>query len=303
MKYFSPDILVANELLKPLEGAGIGLKPQHYQEILQSLPALGWFEVHAENYMGDGGAPHHYLTEISKFYPLSIHGVGLSIGGVTPLDQAHLKRLQDLNNRYHPTLFSEHLAWSGHEGQFFNDLLPLPYTSETLETVCQHVMELQDCLGRQILLENPSTYITYADNSFSEPDFLSLIAARTECGLLLDVNNVFVSAHNNNFDAEGFIQALDLTAVQEIHLAGHAIEELVSEQGEEQSLLIDDHGSAVCHKVWQLYQRTLASVGSVPTLIERDNNIPSLELLLKEAAIAAEFLQENSQKGRGNNVS
>ncbi len=292
MKHFSPDIPVTKEGFGQLSGVGIGLKPQHYQEILETRPGFGWFEVHAENYMGQGGAPHYYLGEIARQYPLSFHGVGLSIGGVEPLDKAHLQRLKILNDRYHPALFSEHLAWSGHGGKFLNDLLPLPYTKQTLASVCDHISQLQDVLGRQILLENPSTYICYADNSFSEPDFLAELSGKTGCGLLLDINNVYVSAENNGFDPRSFIDDFALSAVKEIHLAGHAVEHHQAKGGERQVLRIDDHGSPVCPDVWQLYQYTLSRAGAVPTLIERDNNIPPLAELVAEAGVAASFLKQ-----------
>ncbi len=294
MKNTDLDILVSDNGKKALSGVGIGLKPQHYQEILTQSPALGWFEVHAENYMGQGGAPHHYLSQICQQYPLSIHGVGLSIGGAEPLDKDHLKRLKILNDRYQPALFSEHLAWSSHGGQFFNDLLPLPYTAQTLQTVCGHIDELQHTLGRQVLLENPASYICFADNSFSEPDFLAQIADRTGAGLLLDINNVYVSAHNNNFSPERFIEDFNLDAVKEIHLAGHGVDAVALDQGQTKTktLLIDDHGAPICGDVWSLYQNVLSKIGAVPTLIERDNNIPALNVLVAEARQAHTMMEK-----------
>ncbi len=202
--------------------AGVGLKAAHYRTILDTYPDVGFFEVHAENYMGAGGPPHRWLTAIRERYPLSLHGVGLSIGGAEPLDGEHLSRLRCLIDRYQPALFSEHLAWSTHEGAFFNDLLPLPYTPETLRRVVEHIGETQEALGRPMLLENPSTYVAFASASYSEPDFIAEIVKRTGCGLLLDVNNVHVASTNQGWDAIGYIDAFPLAHVQEIHLAGFA---------------------------------------------------------------------------------
>jgi len=219
--------------------AGVGLKPQHYRDILDGAPDIGWFEIHAENYMGEGGPPHAYLTAIRERYPVSLHGVGLSIGGSGPLDKDHLVRLKALIDRYQPSLFSEHLAWSSHDTVYLNDLLPLPYTDETLAIVCGHVDEVQETLGRQMLLENPSTYVAFAGTSMSEVDFLSEIARRTGCGLLLDVNNVFVQAANHGIDATAYLDGFPAEHVGEIHLGGH--DEDADDDGS--ALLIDDHGA------------------------------------------------------------
>lgn len=202
--------------------AGVGLKPEHYRAILDTAPDIGWFEIHAENYMGQGGAPHHYLGAIRERYPVSLHGVGLSIGGSAPLDREHLGRLKALAARYQPALFSEHLAWSSHDGVYLNDLLPLPYTEETLARVCEHIDEVQETLGRRMLLENPSTYVAFAGAGMSEVEFLREVVARTGCGLLLDVNNVFVQSVNHGFDAAAFIDDFPVEHVGEIHLGGHA---------------------------------------------------------------------------------
>lgn len=261
--------------------AGIGLKSQHYAEILSRKPDLEWFEVHPENYMGEGGAPHHFLSRIRNDYALSLHGVGLSIGTAGPLDKSHIARLKTLISRYQPALFSEHLAWSTHEGKYFNDLLPLPYTRETLNVVAEHIDEVQDTLGRRMLIENPSTYVTF-NTEMTETDFLATLAKRTGCGLLLDVNNVFISARNNGFDAKAYVEAFPLHHVEEIHLAGHA--ELV-EPGTA-PLLIDTHDREVRDEVWDLYALVIARRGALPTLIEWDNDIPSLDTLLGEAAAA-----------------
>lgn len=267
--------------------AGVGLKAEHYKDILETLPEIGWFEVHPENYMGEGGPSHAYLSAIREHYPLSLHGVGLSIGSDGPLDKAHLARLKVLNERYRPGLFSEHLAWSTHEGVYFNDLLPLPYNSQTLARVCEHIDEVQDTIGRQMLLENPSTYVQFHNTEMTEIEFLSAIVERTGCGLLLDVNNVYVSATNHNYDPVAYIDAFPVEHVGEIHLGGHAAQE--DDTGA--PLLIDDHGSEVNDPVWQLYARTIARAGKKPTLIEWDNNIPTWPVLFEEAKRAERVMQ------------
>jgi uncharacterized protein len=259
--------------------AGVGLKAQHYRDILDGVPDIGWFEVHAENYMGEGGPPHAYLTALRERYPLSLHGVGLSIGGSGPLDKAHLARLRALIDRYQPALFSEHLAWSSHDTVYLNDLLPLPYTEETLALVCTHIDEVQDTLERQMLLENPSTYVAFAEVSMSEIEFLREIVRRTGCGLLLDVNNVFVQATNHGFDAGAYIDAFPAEHVSEIHLGGHDDDE----DDDGSPLLIDDHGREVADPVWALYAHALARTGAKPTLIEWDNDVPDWPTLLAEA--------------------
>lgn len=260
--------------------AGLGLKPQHVSQVLHDLPRLGFFEVHAENYMVDGGRFHQDLTAIREHYALSIHGVGLSLGGEAPLSVQHLDRLRALLMRYQPQVFSEHLAWGGHGGIFFNDLLPLPYTHARLLRVCEHIDQVQNVLGRRLLLENPSTYLRYAFNDYDEPSFLSAIVRHTGCALLLDVNNVYVSCINHGDDALQYITKLPRHAVQQIHLAGFAQDSDAAGD----LLLIDHHGSAVAEAVWQLYERTLMWLGrAVPTLIERDNDVPALDVLLGEA--------------------
>jgi hypothetical protein len=269
--------------------AGLGLKAEHYRTILEDRPELGFFEIHAENYMGNGGAPHRYLTAIREHYPLSLHGVGLSIGGSKPLSRDHLARLKQLDERYAPGLLSEHLAWSTHDLGYVSDLLPLPYTAATLQRVCDHIDETQTFLGRQVLLENPSSYLTFAESTFSEADFIREVAQRTGCGLLLDINNVYVSSSNLKISASEYLASYPLHLVQEIHLAGHDF----STDGEGVPVLIDAHGSEVCENVWTLYANVLARTGPLPTLIERDNNIPPLGDLLAEAqradSIAATF--------------
>ena len=268
--------------------SGVGLKAEHVDDILSEIPDLGFFEIHAENYMGDGGPPHRRLEAIRARYPLSLHGVGLSIGSPRPLDKAHLQRLAGLAARYEPGLFSEHLAWSSHDEGFFNDLLPLPYTKETLQTVCDHIDETQAAVGRRMLLENPSTYVLFRDSVMSETDFLAEIARRTGCGLLLDVNNVIVSATNHGFDPLAYLDAFPLRHVGEIHLAGYAD----AEDDAGRPLLIDAHDSPVREGVWALYAETIERVGPTPTLIEWDNDAPSWPILFAEAQRAERAMGE-----------
>ena len=259
--------------------AGVGLKPEHYAAILDGAPDVGFFEVHAENYMGDGGPPHRYLEAIAERYPLSLHGVGLSIGAARPLDKAHLARLRILVERYRPQSFSEHLAWSTHDEGFLNDLLPLPYTEETLERVSAHVDQTQQALGRRMLLENPSTYLLFEESTIDEIDFLAAIAGRTGCGLLLDVNNVMVSAVNHRLDAAAYIDRFPVELVGEVHLAGY--DETVDSAGDR--LLIDAHGTEIKSDVFTLYEYTLGRTGPVPTLVEWDNDVPDFPTLFSEA--------------------
>ena len=265
---------------------GISLKARHYDEIVDAPPAIGWFEVHPENFMCAGGPAHRYLARVRQTHDISLHGVGLSIGGAEPLDRAHLARLRALVDRYRPVRFSEHLAWSSHGGTFFNDLLPLPYNRETLRIVCDHVAETQDALGRTILIENPATYAGFAGSEIPETEFLATIARQTGCGLLLDVNNVMVSCTNRREDPAAWIEALPAGLVGQIHLAGHASEE--DHNGSK--LLIDSHDRAVDLDVWYLYEQAIRRFGPVPTLIERDADIPPLGDLLAEAALAADIL-------------
>jgi uncharacterized protein len=258
---------------------GIGLKSEHYRDLLARKPEIGFLEIHAENYMGDGGAPHRYLAALRDIYPISLHGVGLSIGGPRALDMDHLRRLKVLDDIYQPALFSEHLAWSTHEAGYLADLLPLPYTEKTLERVCDHIDETQGVMKRQLLLENPSSYLTFDESCYSETDFIREIVKRTGCGLLFDINNVFVSAHNLKTDARSYIADYPLQFVQEIHLAGHDVS--IDDSGE--TVLIDAHGSPVADDVWALYADVILRTGPLPTLIERDNNVPELSLLVAEA--------------------
>lgn len=266
---------------------GLGLKPEHFRTILETRPDLGFFEIHAENYMVDGGPFHHYLTQIRSHYPLSIHGVGLSIGGDGALDEAHLARLASLISRYEPESFSEHLAWSSHGEIFLNDLLPAPYNTATLQRVCDHIDHVQERLGRHMLLENPATYVEFAASTLAETDFIGEVVKRTGCGLLLDVNNVYVSCTNHGRDPQAYIEAFPLAATAQIHLAGFAQD--VDTTGA--PLLIDSHGAPIAQAVWDLYRFTLAITGPLPTLIERDNDIPAFPILLAEAQQAEMLLQ------------
>lgn len=275
-------------------GTGIGLKPQHFREILEMRPDIGFFEVHAENYMVDGGPFHRYLEQIRERYPLSLHGVGLSIGGAEPLDEAHLDRLAALIGRYQPQAFSEHLAWSSHGGNFFNDLLPVAYDRATLDRVCRHVDRVQERLQRRMLLENPATYVEFESSTMSESAFIREVLRRTGCGLLLDVSNAHVSCTNHHRDVRAYLKELPLGAVDEIHLAGYAQD--VDAGGA--PLLIDSHGSPVDEQVWSLYGTVLSWVGPVATLLERDNNVPALAVLLAEAGRAQAMMQATREPRR-----
>lgn len=266
--------------------AGLGLKPSHFREILDAVPDVGFFEVHAENYMVPGGPMHHYLERIREHYPLSLHGVGLSIGADAPLDKTHLDALAVLIDRYAPQAFSEHLAWSSHGEFFLNDLLPLPYTTATLDRVCNHIDQVQAHLGCRMLLENPSTYLEFTTSTLSETDFISEVIRRTGCGLLLDVNNAYVSCVNHNWDPQVYVRALPLKQVEQIHLAGFATQ--ADANGD--PLLIDSHGAPVAQDVWSLYAEVLEQIGPIATLIERDNDIPPFDVLLAEAKVAESHL-------------
>lgn len=269
---------------------GAGFKPQHLDAILADDNAPGFFEIHAENYMGDGGPAHAQLTALRARFALSIHGVGLSIGAMQDLDRDHLKRLRTLCDRYEPSSFSEHLAWSSHGVNFYNDLLPLPYTPQTLARVTAHIDQTQDALGRQMLLENPATYLQFSTSTIPETEFLNEIVRRTGCGLLLDINNVYVSATNHEFDARDYLARLPLDAVGEIHLAGHDVS-----QDDGEPLLIDAHGSPVIDAVWRLYDDIIARAGARPTLIEWDNNVPSWPVLRAQALAARRILARHAR--------
>ncbi len=269
---------------------GVGYKPQHYSDILANSGSVDWLEIHAENYMGDGGRPIAQLRHLAERFPVSVHGVGLSIGGEAPLDTDHLARLKHLIAWLKPASFSEHLAWSTHDSHFLNDLLPLPYTVQTLDRVVRHIDQVQAAVGRRMLLENPSTYLAFAETEMSEIEFLSAIVARTGCGLLLDVNNVFVSATNQQTDPVSYINDFPVDHVGEIHLGGH--DEDSDDHGA--PLLIDSHGREIVDPVWTLYAHTIERAGPRPTLIEWDNDVPDWAMLESQAARADRILTKIS---------
>ena len=266
--------------------SGTSFKPEHLPSILAEGSRTGFFEVHAENYMGAGGPPHRALETLRRDHTLSIHGVCMSIGGAQPLDRAHLGRFRDLIARYQPALVSEHLAWSTHGDTFFNDLLPLPYTEGTLRSVCDHIDQVQEAIRRPILLENPSTYLVFAESTMTETDFIREVTRRTGCGLLLDINNVFVSATNLGFSASQYLSEFPLLKVGEIHLAGHASQN----DGAGAPLMIDSHDRPVSNEVWALFETVISEFGPVPTLIEWDSQVPVWSVLNAEAAAAQAIL-------------
>ncbi|NNE54142.1 MAG: DUF692 domain-containing protein [Sulfitobacter sp.] len=265
---------------------GVGYKPQHFDDLRQDPGPVAWIEVHAENYMGDGGRPLAQLRALSEDFAISIHGVGLSIGGEGPLDAEHLARLKRLCDWIEPASFSEHLAWSTHGAEFLNDLLPLPYTEETLGRVAAHIDQVQETLGRQMLLENPSSYLIFEESDLSETDFLEALTRKTGCGLLLDVNNVFVSSTNLGLSPQAYIDAYPTDRVGEIHVGGH--DEDHDDYGA--PLLIDSHGKPVVDPVWSLLEYTLAQTGPKPVLVEWDTNVPEWPVLRDDAARAARAL-------------
>ena len=268
--------------------AGIGLRFQHHQAVADTRPEVAWFEVHTENYMG-GGTSLRYLDAICRDYPLSLHGVGLSLGSAGEIDAAHLERVRRVVDRIEPGFVSEHLSWSVGGGAYLADLLPLPMTEEALEVVCRNVDQAQTYLKRRLFIENPSTYLRFRHSTIPEWEFLTRVAQRTGCGILCDVNNIYVSACNHGWNASTYLAALPPAAVGEIHLAGHAVKKL----DDGQTLRIDDHGSRIAPAVWTLYAEALARFGPVPTLIEWDTDVPPLEVLLDEAARARAVLEKN----------
>lgn len=258
--------------------AGIGLRSPHHDQIVRDRPPVGWLEVHSENYFADGGIQIERLMSARSSYPMSLHGVGLSLGSTDPLDREHLRRLKRLVDLCQPALVSEHCSWSSVHGTHLNDLLPLPLTEEALLHMIGRVRAVQDALGRRILIENPSSYLRFAGEELTEPEFLGELAVQADCDLLLDVNNVYVSACNHGFDARGYLAALPRQRVRELHLAGHTMKRFG-----EREILIDTHSAPVCDAVWELYDYALDRLGPVPTLIEWDTDIPPLEALLAEA--------------------
>ncbi len=273
--------------------AGIGLRFQHHQAVAEARPDVAWLEVHTENYMG-GGSPLAYLDAIRRDYPIALHGVGLSLGSAEGLDLGHLERIRQVVEHFGPGLVSEHLSWSVVGGVYLADLLPLPMTEEALTVVCRHVEQTQAYLKRQILIENPSSYLQYRHATIPEWEFIAAVAARTGCGILCDVNNIYVSSSNHGWDPSVYLAALPADAIGEIHLAGHTVRQL--ETGH--TLRIDDHSARVAAEVWMLYEEALARFGARPTLIEWDNNIPPLAVLLDEAAHAAALLQTTKRADR-----
>lgn len=273
--------------------AGVGLRFRHHQEVLDSHPAAAWFEVHTENYMGGGTAPA-VLDAIRRDYPVSLHGTGLSLGGAEGVDAVHLAKVREVVERIEPALVSEHVSFSVAGGNYLADLLPLPMTEEALGIVCRNVAQVQDCLKRKILVENPSTYLQFRHSTIPEWEFLALVAKRTGCGILCDVNNIYVSACNHGWRASAYLAALPPAAIDEIHLAGHSVRRI----DDTRTLRIDDHGSRVAPEVWALYAEALARFGSVPTLIEWDTDVPAMAVLLEEAAHAAALIEE-AESGNG----
>jgi hypothetical protein len=265
---------------------GIGLRFQHHQAVLDQHPDVAWLEVHTENYMG-GGSPLAYLDAIRRDYPIALHGVGLSLGSAEGIDIAHLDRIRRTIERFEPGLVSEHLSWSVVEGVYLADLLPLPLTEEALAVVCCNVEQTQAYLKRQILIENPSSYLQYRHSTIPEWEYLAAVTARTGCGILCDVNNIYVSCSNHGWDALTYLGALPAHAIGEIHLAGHTVRQLDNGY----TLRIDDHSARVAGEVWMLYEEALARFGPRPTLIEWDNNVPPLDVLLGEATHAAMLMQ------------
>jgi len=268
--------------------AGVGFKPQHYDDLVNSRSRVAWFEVHPENYFSEGGLNHHQLDQIRHDYPLSMHGIGLSLGSADGLDKGHLTNLKKLLDRYQPAQFSEHLSWSRYQLNYSNDLLPIPYTKEAMNIFIRNINQAQDFLNTQILIENPSSYFLLQNNDYMEWDFMSEVCSKSGARILLDINNLYVSSINHKFDALTYLKALPDNLIAELHLAGHS-----TEQHDFGSLLIDDHGSNVCDSVWQLYQDCIEIIGVRPTLIEWDNNIPEWDVLANEAHKADKLLNQH----------
>ena len=271
--------------------AGVGLRAEHYQDAAENPGHVSWYEVHPENYFGLGGVPHHFLERIRQDHPVSFHGVGMSIGSVDQLDLGHLKRLKELIQYYQPGHVSEHLSWSSVNGTFFNDLLPIPYTSEALDHVTEKVDQVQNELGQQIIIENASTYLEFTASTIAEWDFTNELAARTGCGLLLDVNNVYVNACNHGFPARKYLKEVEPRYVKEIHLAGHTIKSVDNTE-----IRIDTHNQLICKEVWDLYQYTISRIGKIPTLIEWDTDLPDFSVLLNEVSQAQAVMDQSSVK-------
>ena len=278
-------------IVTPAARAGIGLRAPHHRHVLSAAPTVAWFEAHSENYFADGGAQIECLMRIRERHPLSLHGVGLSLGSTDPLDLGHLEKLKRAVERFQPGLLSEHLSWSGVGGRFANDLLPLPYTDEALRHVARRIAQTQDTLGRQILIENVSSYLTYADSTLPEWQFLAGVAAESGCGILLDLNNIYVAAQNHGFFCDEYLAGIPVDSVQEFHLAGHTRIDVGG-----RALLIDTHGAPVCDAVWELYGRALQRFGMQPTLIEWDTDLPDFAVLQAEAAKADAIAAASHQR-------
>lgn len=273
----------------PFLGYGLGLRTEHYNDILETKPKVDWFEALSENYMVPGGMPLDFLDKIRADYPVVMHGVSLSIGSVTPFDESYLRDLRKLADRIQPAWISDHLCWTGVHGQNMHDLLPLPYTEETANHVAERVGIVQDYLGRRILLENVSSYASYVDSTMTEWEFISLICEKADCFLLLDVNNIYVSSYNHNFKAKTFIDGVPKNRVQQIHLAGH------HNHGD---YIIDTHDAPVIDPVWELYRYAITKLGQVSTMIERDDNMPPLATLVEELQIARDINKEITRKNK-----
>ncbi|MCG7929689.1 MAG: DUF692 domain-containing protein [Candidatus Thiodiazotropha lotti] len=265
--------------------AGAGLKPQHYQSVIEDQPDIGWFEIHPENYMGKGGPPLRYLEKIRQDYPISLHSVGTSLGSHLPLDREHLQQLKSLVERFEPGLVSEHLSWSHGYEWYTHDLMPLVYTEESLQVMVEHIEQVQEYLQRQILIENPSSYLQFKASEMPEQVFYVEAAKRSGAGLLVDVNNVFVSCTNHGWNIDDYLSEIPIELIGEIHLSGHSVQQV-----EGRTLRIDDHGSPVCSEVWSLYQAFISQFGLAPTLIEWDSNIPEFPQLLEEVSSAQSLI-------------
>lgn len=268
----------------PIAPAGIGLRHPYYQEIIENPPAVGWMEVHPENYFG-GGAPRHFLRQIRKKYQISFHAIGLSLGSDQPVKEAHLRQMKELIDEFQPFQVSDHASWSASGNAHLNDLLPLPYTRETLDALCRNIEQTQNYFGRRILVENPSTYVAFAENEMSEYEFMNRASAMTGCGLLLDLNNIYVQAHNHRYDAYEYIDGIEGRRVGEMHLAGHT--ESATDGG---TILIDTHNRNIRDEVWVLYEHAVRKLGAVPTLIEWDQDFPPLSELVNEAKKAESLI-------------
>jgi uncharacterized protein len=269
---------------------GIGLRSPHYREIINNKPSIGWFEVHSENFFAQGGNSINFLKEIAEHYPISLHGVGLSLGSFNGVNINHLKKIKKLIDLIKPKFVSEHLSWGEVNGVYLPDLLPIPYNQESLDIFSKNIITTQDILETQILIENPSSYIEYEISNISEADFLVEICKNTNCKILLDINNIYVSAHNHQWNIEQYIKKIPQNFIKEIHLAGHSSKAINNE-----IILIDTHDQMICHDVWDIYQKIINIFGNIPTLIEWDNNIPSLEILINEAKKASSYLAKNKK--------